>query len=106
MLDLGFDPEAIGSFGGTVLHGAAWEGCVECVEAVLRHARGRDLIEQRDATHGGTPLGWCCHGASHCGNPRGNYPRVAQLLLDVGARTIPDPEQVRADVAAVLRGWR
>jgi ankyrin repeat protein len=103
MLDLGFDPAVLGSFGGTVLHGAAWEGSAACVEAILRDSRAAELLELRDPTYDGTPLHWCCHGASNCGNPRADHPRVARLLIDAGAQSMSDPDHVRADVAAVLR---
>jgi hypothetical protein len=94
MLELGFDPSlggAGGPPGGSALHCAAWEGCVECVTALLRYPAGRALIETRDPTHHGTPLGWCGHGSVYCGNPRANHAEVARLLIEAGA-------QVHADV--------
>lgn len=90
MLELGFDPAAPGPHGGSALHCAAWEGSVACVRAILRHARGRALVNVRDATFGGTPLGWCRHGSENRCNPGGDYAAVARLLLDAGA--VPDPE--------------
>jgi hypothetical protein len=27
---------------------------------------GRALLEARDSTYQGTPLGWCCHGSVNC----------------------------------------
>jgi ankyrin repeat protein len=92
MLELGFDPAVpseSGPTGGTALHCAAWEGSVACVAAILRYPAGRSLIETRDTTYHGTPLGWCCHGSVNCGNPRADHGEVARLLLTAGAR--PDP---------------
>ena len=89
MLELGFDPSvrsASGPTGGTALHCAAWEGSTACVEALLRYASGRALIETRDTQYGGTPLGWCCHGSLHCGNPKADHAAVARLLMAAGAR--------------------
>lgn len=103
MLDLGFDPAAPGQDGGTVLHCAAWQGAALCVEVALRHAGVRELIERRDDVHGSTPLGWCCHGARHCANPGSDYPAVARLLLDAGARPGPNLEDAPPEVAAVIR---
>lgn len=103
MLELGFDPATPGQDGGTVLHCAAWQGAVACVEAALRHPGARALIERRDAVHGSTPLGWCCHGACYGRNPEGDYPAVARLLLHAGARPGPNLDDAPADVLAVIR---
>lgn len=105
MLSLGFDPAATGQDGGTVLHCAAWRGAADCVEAALRHDGVQALIERRDAVHGGTPLGWCCHGACHCGDPTADHPRVARLLLEAGARPGPDPSDAPDEVLAVIRQY-
>ncbi|HEX2167538.1 MAG TPA: ankyrin repeat domain-containing protein, partial [Longimicrobiales bacterium] len=90
MMDLGFDPAATGFSGGTALHCAAWEGSAAGVQAILGHARGRALVNHRDATFHGTPLGWCWHGSANCSNPNADYDGVARLLLQAG--TIPDPD--------------
>jgi ankyrin repeat protein len=92
MLELGFDPaerSISGPTGGNALHCAAWEGSVDCVEALLRHPRGRALIESRDTTYNGTPLGWCSHGSVNCGNPRADHAGVARLLIAAGAQVDP-----------------
>jgi ankyrin repeat protein len=102
MLSLGFDPAARGQDGGTALHCAAWQGAVDCVEAALGHPGARALIEDRDPSHGSTPLGWCCHGARHSGHRRGDYPAVARLLLAAGARPGPNLEDAPEDVRAVI----
>ncbi|HEX6308752.1 MAG TPA: hypothetical protein VFZ69_11220, partial [Longimicrobiales bacterium] len=85
-------------------HCAAWQGSAACMTALLRHPHAARLIEVRDATHGATPLGWCCHGAEHCGRAHADHPAVARLLLEAGARP-PDgwanaPERVRAVIAS------
>ncbi|HEX6132361.1 MAG TPA: ankyrin repeat domain-containing protein [Longimicrobiales bacterium] len=107
MLELGFDPRTPGWEGGTALHCAAWQGSVACVEALLRHPAAPHLVDARDPKYGTTALGWCCHGAQHCGDPRADHARVARLLLGAGARP-PDgweeaPESVRAAIAAYLQ---
>lgn len=107
MLELGFDAAAQGQDRGTALHCAAWIGSAACVEAALRYPGVRALINQPDPTHGGTPLGWCCHGAEHC-HSRGqeaDYPAVARLLLDAGANPGVDLQHVPAAVRAVVREY-
>ena len=93
MMELGFDPAVAsdsGPKGGTALHCAAWEGSVDCVAAILRWPAGKALVGQRDPTYHGTPLNWCSHGSTNCGNPRADHAEVARLLIAAGAR--PDPE--------------
>lgn len=105
MLSLGFDPAARGQDGGTALHCAAWQGAARCVEAALRHPAVRALVEDRDPVHDSMPLGWCCHGAVHCRNPRGDYPAVATLLLEAGARPGPGCEDAPAEVRAAIAAF-
>lgn len=93
MLELGFDPSLpsiSGPRGGTALHCAAWEGAVACVEALLRYPSGRSLINVREPNWNGTPLSWCCHGSTNCGNPNADHAQVARLLLTAGAHLTPD----------------
>jgi ankyrin repeat protein len=88
MLELGFDPgisSGDDNRGGNALHCASWEGSVDCVRAILEHPRGRELIESRDRTWDGTPLGWCCHGSLNCGNPHADHGAVASMLIGAGA---------------------
>lgn len=102
MLELGFDPAAVGHDGGTALHCASWVGSAPCVRALLDDLRGRALVGVRDATYGSTPLGWCVHGAQHCASPGGDYAAVARLLLGAGATPDPGWQDAPAAVRAVI----
>jgi hypothetical protein len=105
LMELGFDPalaSVTGMPGGTALHGAAWEGSVACVTAILAHERGRALVEARDDTYHGTPLGWCCHGSVNCGSPSADHTEVARLLIAAGARVKPDVEGCSPAMQAVV----
>ena len=104
MLEVGFDPAVRGGNGGTVLHCAAWEGCADAIAVALRYPAVRALVNDRDPTFQATPLGWCCHGAVHCGNPKADFPTVARLLLDAGATAPETLQGVPEPVAAVIRG--
>jgi ankyrin repeat protein len=106
MLRLGFDPASPGQDGGTVLHCAAWQGAAACVGAALRYDGVRALIERRDSVHASTPLGWCCHGARFCANPAGDYPAVARMLLEAGARVGPNLGDAPEEVLAVVTPMR
>lgn len=105
MLELGFDPRSPGHDSGTALHCAAWEGSMETVDALLRHADARALLSIRDARYGATPLGWCCHGSVH-GNTRRDHAGVAQRLLDAGAEVGRDAADASPSVRAVLERAR
>ncbi|MEQ1693778.1 MAG: hypothetical protein ABMA00_20990, partial [Gemmatimonas sp.] len=84
MLELGFNPATPGQDMGTALHCASWQGSASTVAAILAVPAGQALITHREAHHGSTPLGWCCHGSLH--GPQGaEFAQVAQLLLDAGA---------------------
>jgi ankyrin repeat protein len=102
MLDVGFPADARGMDGGTVLHCAAWQGDAGCIETALRHDRVRSLIEARDSVHDSTPLGWCCHGSRYRANPEGDYPGVARLLLDAGARPGPNLGDATEEVRVAI----
>jgi ankyrin repeat protein len=105
MMELGFDPSVpsvSGPTGGNALHCAAWEGSVAAVEAILRYPRGRALLDARETTYGGTPLSWCCHGSTNCGNPRANHAEVARLLIAAGAHVDPEMEGCSEPMQAVL----
>ena len=93
MMELGFDPAVPSGprlTGGNALHCAAWEGSVECVQAILRRPAGRELLGVRDATYRGTPLSWCSHGSVGCGNPRADHAAAARLLIAAGAPVEPE----------------
>lgn len=93
MMELGFDPSVqsvTGPGGGNALHCAAWEGSVAAVTFILKHERGRALVNSRESTWNGTPLSWCCHGSGNCGNPGANHAEVARLLIAAGAKIEPD----------------
>ena len=104
MLDLGFDPTVPGHDAGTPLHLAAWEGSTESVAALLEHPTSRSLVAMRDAHHGGTPLGWCCHGSLH-GNRARDHAGVARLLLEAGAVVDEPMPPASTPVRAVLEGF-
>lgn len=108
MIEVGFDPavpSVSGPTGGTALHCAAWEGSVECVNAILRHPAGRSLVHQADDTYQGTPLSWCCHGSRNCGNPLADHAEVARLLLSAGARRTSKLTGASDTVQAIIDGF-
>jgi ankyrin repeat protein len=84
MLAAGFDPNATALDGGTALHQAAWTGGAELVELILK--TGKCDLEQRDSTHGSTPLGWATHGSANCRHRQGDYERTVRLLVAAGAK--------------------
>ena len=102
MLELGFSPMATGQDSGTPLHLAAWEGSPETVAVLLRHPDVRASLELRDAHHGGTPLGWCCHGSLH-GNRHHDHAEVARLLIGAGALQGDHTREASPSVLAVLK---
>jgi len=105
MLELGFDPRVPGHDSGTALHLAAWEGSAATVTALLRHPDARQLVAIRDAQHGGTPLGWCCHGSRY-GNTSHDHAGVARLLLEAGAEPGRDTDEASPAVQSVIADWR
>ena len=105
MLELGFDPRAPGHDSGTALHCASWEGSVDTVTALLRHPDAPALVAIRDAHHGATPLGWCCHGSLY-GNTSHDHSGVAKMLLEAGTLPGSDTTKASPSVEAVLADWR
>jgi ankyrin repeat protein len=88
MLALGFDPAAPGVDGGSALHAACWVGHVRLVERLLGH--GGVAVDARDPTHGSTPIGWAAFGSVHRRAKGGDYPSVADRLVEAGADiTVP-----------------
>jgi ankyrin repeat protein len=102
MIGLGFDPRVPGPSHGTPLHWAAFHGNSELVRRLLQHD---PPIGQRDAEHGGTPLGWCLYGAVNgWGCWTGDFPSCVRRLIEAGER--PEPADLptgRDDVDVVLR---
>ena len=105
MVELGFDPAAPGQDGGSALHCAAWMGCVRCVKAILASERGRALLSVRDPSHEGTPLDWCCHGASQPEREPAPFAQIARLLLQAGARPVPLYDRVPTVVRRVVEAF-
>jgi ankyrin repeat protein len=90
-----------GDTGGTPLHQAAWYGQLETVKFLL--TQGAPL-EEKDTMYGGTPLGWTCHGSMNCRNPKGDYPGIAETLIQAGAEILPGHSGTE-DVNAVIRRY-
>jgi ankyrin repeat protein len=99
MLLAGMPMDIHGDTGGTPLHQAAWYGQLEVVKLLLAH---HAPLEAKDTTYGGTPLGWACHGSENCRNPNGDYPAVAEALIQAGAE-IMFGHSGTEEVNAVLR---
>lgn len=106
MLKLGFDPAVTAQNGGTVLHCAAWMGMATIVKTALSYSGVHELVNSPDPTYESTPLGWCCHGACHNGNPHGDYPTVARLLLEAGAKPDSNLENVPEEILLVIREYK
>jgi ankyrin repeat protein len=83
LLAAGLPVDARGEFGATALHWACWRGYADLVE-VLLDAGASLAIE--DGQYHATPVGWLEHGRENCGEPGGDYDRVAQLLRDAVKR--------------------
>jgi ankyrin repeat protein len=87
MLEVGFDPAAPGTDGGTALHQAAWVGRPDYVE--LLRPKAAAIINEPDPTHKGVPIGWAAYGSVHRCNPKGDYVRTIELLAAAGAHVGP-----------------
>lgn len=88
MLDLGFDINQRGEWGGTVIQQAAWHGHLELVEALI--ARGADLELLND--HKGTCLGATIFATEYRQIPEaatGPHIAIAEALLEAGAKLLP-----------------
>lgn len=113
MLDLGFDPNARGTEGGTLLHMACWRGDVALVRLLLERYRDRFDLDLRDPTHDSPPLGWAAFGSVHCRAPDGDYAGVIRALAQAGAdldmtangagRSLLAQAEGNPDVQSVLR---
>ena len=97
--EVGLGVDVSGEWGEQPLHWASWYGWAEAVRALLE--RGVEL-NGCDRRFGATPTGWCAHGSENCGNPKGEYARVMEMLIDAGALVAPDTNG-SAEVMALLR---
>jgi ankyrin repeat protein len=87
MLDLGFDLNQRGDWGGTVVQQAAWHGQVEVVELLVE--RGADLEILND--YGGATLGTTVFATAYLKVPENDqrYIAIAETLLEAGAKLQP-----------------
>jgi hypothetical protein len=82
MLDLGFDPKARGTDGGTALHMACWMGHPALVDRLVTMGVP---IDDRDLEHRSPPLGWAAFGSVHRRARGGDYIAVIDRLIAAGA---------------------
>jgi ankyrin repeat protein len=101
MLLAGLPMDIRGDTGGTPLHQATWYGQLDVVRLLLAH---HAPLEVKDTTYGGTPLGWACHGSLNCRNPQGDYPAIAEALIEAGA-TFESPGGTE-EVQKVMRRYK
>ena len=81
LLQAGLDPKTRGMDSGSALHVACWFGHFDVVKLLL----DRVPLDLLDAHHGSPPLGWACHGAQFCRNPKGDYVGIVEALIQAGA---------------------
>ena len=84
MLQAGLSAATRGPYGGTPLHWAAWHGNLALIQALLR---ANPPLNDNDNDFKAAPIGWATHGSEHGWHRRtGNYPAVAEALLEAGAK--------------------
>ncbi len=84
MLRAGWPAGARGPHGGTPLHWAAWHGNAAMAREILRYD---PLVDARDDTYDGPPLGWALHGSVNSWlRKSGNHAAVVTMLLKAGAK--------------------
>lgn len=102
MLDLGFDPLALGVDNWEAIRWAAFHGNADMVRLLLPR---NPPMGVPDPTYGGPPLGQALYGSLHGWHrDTGDFATTVRLLLEAGER--PDPAGLplgRDDVDAVLR---
>jgi ankyrin repeat protein len=102
MLDAGLPPAVRGQHRGTPVHWAAWHGNLELVNTLIR--AGAPLDDAENDFHA-TPLGWAVHGSVNGWyRETGNYPAVAEALLEAGAKRLESAAGTEA-VKDVLRRY-
>lgn len=104
LLAAGWPADAVGRHGATALHWAGFHGSVELARAILEH---QPPLEAREKDFGQTPLQWTLYGSVNGWYvDSGDYPRVAELLLEAGAIAPPitrDTTGTEAVIAVVRR---
>ena len=102
MTAAGWPLDVRGREGATALHWASFHGNAAMVRDLLR--RGAP-VDPKDATYGGTPIGWAIYGSVHGWHSRdGDYAGAVEALLDHGAVASPDAMTDASEaVRAVLR---
>jgi len=87
MLDLRFDVNQRGEWGGSVLHQAAWHGHVELTDLLI--SRGADLEMLNN--YQGTVLGATVFATEYLRIPDSDmrYVAIAESLLEAGAKLLP-----------------
>jgi ankyrin repeat protein len=101
LLAAGLPIDARGEHGGTALHWACWKGYADLVKLLIDHHAALDI---KDEAFHAPPSGWLHHGTQNCGEPNGDYPEVARLLIAAGAPMEGcNTPTGNAEVDAVLR---
>lgn len=88
MLDLGFDINQPGDWGGPVLHQAAWNGHVETVDMLINRGAAFETLNDYE----GTALGTAIFATAHKKVPESDtapYVSIAESLLEAGAKLHP-----------------
>ena len=101
LLAAGLPVDGRGELGGTALHWACWKGYADLARLLIdQHAS----LDVKDRSFNAPPSGWLHHGTRNCGEPRGDYPEIARLLIAAGAPMEGcDTPTGNAEVDAVLR---
>lgn len=88
----GFDPNLVGDSGMSAPHFCAWRGDAETLSFYLE--QGVVDLEAKNR-YGGTLLGTAVHGSANCpADIAVDYPATVRLILEAGARILPDAEHL------------